>query len=137
MIRVDVNISYISGEKLWEPGKPIPPGIHVSTNVSVLGVESKDERLFVPFVVGISYTPSIAQISLRGNAVVSGDKSELEKIREDYQKQRAPPPPVLIQSITNTSLIEATVLSRSLNVPPPLPLPTLPPKKPEEPSYVG
>jgi len=138
LIQVAVSINYISGERLWEPGKPMPPGVHVSTNVSILGVETRDERLSVPFVVGISYTPSVAQISMRGSAVISGDKPELERIREDYQKQRAPPPQVLVQTITNASLIEATMLSRSLNIPPPLPLPTLPPpKKPEEPSYVG
>lgn len=138
MIQVAVSINYISGERLWEPGKPMPPGVHVSTNVSILGVETRDERLSVPFVVGISYTPSVAQISMRGNAVISGDKSELENIREDYKRQRTPPPPMLVQTITNASLIEATMLSRSLNIPPPLPLPTLPPpKKPEEPSYVG
>lgn len=138
-MRVSVRISYISGERFWEHGRPAPSGVHISTNVNVVGIEPKGERLAVPFVVTIGYTPSVAQISLKGQAVLSGEKAELERIRNDYKKQRAPPP-VLLQTITNASLIEATILSRTLNIPPPIPLPSLSrprPKEEEKPSYVG
>ena len=136
---MSVSISYISAERLWEYGKPAPAGVHISTNVNIVGVESNDEKLSVPFVVTIGYTPSIAQISFKGQAILSGKPEELEKIQDSYKKQHTPPPQ-LLRSITNVSLIEATVLSRSLNIPPPIPLPGLPkPSKPEDdrPSYVG
>ncbi len=136
---MSVSISYISAERFWEYGKPTPAGVHISTNVNIVGVESKDEKLSVPFVVTIGYTPSIAQISFKGQAILSGKPEELEKIQDSYKKQHTPPPQ-LLRSITNVSLIEATVLSRSLNIPPPIPLPGLPkPSKPEDdrPSYVG
>lgn len=136
---MSVSISYISAERFWEHGKPAPAGVHISTNVNIVGVELKDEKLSVPFVVTIGYTPSIAQISLKGQATLLGKQEELEKIQNDYKKRHAPPPQ-LLRSITNVSLIEATVLSRSLNIPPPIPLPG-PPKPPkpgeERPSYVG
>jgi hypothetical protein len=138
-VRVSVRISYISGERFWEHGKPAPSGVRISTNVNVVGIEPKGERLAVPFVVTIGYTPSVAQISLKGQAVLSGEKAELERIHADYKKRRAPPP-VLLQTITNASLIEATILSRTLNIPPPIPLPSLSrprPKEEEKPSYVG
>ncbi len=138
-MHVSVSISYISAERFWEHGKPAPAGVHISTNVNIVGVETKAEKLAVPFVVTIGYTPSIAQINLKGQAILSGNPGELEKIQNDYKKRQAPPPQ-LLQSITNVSLIEATVLSRSLNIPPPIPLPSLPkPYKPdkERPSYVG
>ncbi|MEA1904875.1 MAG: hypothetical protein U9M97_03235 [Candidatus Hadarchaeota archaeon] len=139
MPRVNVSINYISGEKFWEAGKPTPPKVHISTNVNIIGVESKDKGLAVPFVVTISYNPSVAQISLKGQAFVAGTESELEKIQKDYKEKKKPPRP-LVQRITGQSLVEATVLSRTLNVPPPIPLPGLPPeRKPdkERPSYVG
>ena len=138
-LQVRVEINYISAERFWEREKPAPAGVHISTNVNIVGVESKGERLEVPFVVTIGYTPSIAQINLKGQAVISGASDELQKIHDDFKSQR-PPPPLLLQAITNTSLIEATVVSRSLNIPPPVPLPGLPPpQKPdkERPSYVG
>lgn len=137
-VRVEVGISYISAERFWEHGKPTPPGIHISTNVNIMSVEAKEERLVVPFVVTIGYTPSIAQISLKGFAILSGEREELEGIQEDYKKGRGPPPQ-LLQSITTVSLTEATVLSRSLNIPPPIPLPSPSPQKQdkERPTYVG
>lgn len=134
-----MRINYISAERFWESGKLIPAGIRVSTNVNIVGVETKDEKLAAPFVVTIGYTPSIAQISFKGQVILSGKPEELKKIQDDYKKQRAPPP-ALLQTVTNTSLIEATMLSRSLNIPPPIPLPGLrkPPKPDKErPSYVG
>ena len=117
----------------------MPPGVRISTNVNIVGVETKEEKLDVPFVVTINYTPSIAQISLKGRATISGEQAELKEVQESYRKKQAPPA-ILLQTITNTSLVEATLISRTLNIPPPIPLPTLPsfePKKEEKPSYVG
>lgn len=139
MIQINISLSSISAERLWEHGKPAPSEVHISTNVNVIGVEQKDEKLTIPFVTTITYAPSIAQINLRGQAILSGERHEIEKIKDDYQKQRSPPA-IVIQTITNASLIEATMLSRSLNIPPPIPLPVMVPEsKPdkERPSYVG
>lgn len=138
-MHVNISISYISAERFWEHGRPPPPGVHISTNVNVISIEPKDEKLFVPFVVTIGYTPSIAQMSLKGQATLSGERGELERIQNDYKTQRTPPPQ-LLKSITTVSLTEATVISRSLNIPPPIPLPDFPQQpKPdkERPSYVG
>ena len=135
-----MSITYISAEKFWGRDKPAPPGVHISTNINIINVEQRGEELTVPFIVTIGYTPAVAQISLKGQAIVSGEKDELERLHDDYKKQRAPPTQ-LLQTITNVSLIEATILSRTLSIPPPIPLPGLPPpqQKPdkERPSYVG
>ncbi len=139
MPQVNVTINYISAEKFLEPGKPVPPKVHISTNVNIIGVEKKKGGISVPFVVTIAYSPSVAQISLKGQALVVGKESELKEIREGYKKKKKPPF-LLIHQITTYSLVEATVVSRSLNIPPPIPLPGPPPEyKPDEerPDYVG
>ena len=112
--------------------------MHISTNINIVGVESKDERLLVPFVVTIGYTPSVAQINIKGQALVSGTREELEQVRVGYREKKAPPQ-ILLQAITSASLVEATVVSRALNVPPPIPLPGVRPphKEGESPSYFG
>ena len=135
-----VQINYISAERFLEHGQSVSGHVHIQTNVNVVGVESKNENIFVPFVVTIGYSPSVAQINIKGEAVVSGKPDELQKLKSDYDAKR-PPPPMLLQAITNSSLIEATVVSRSLNIPPPLPLPSMvqkqrPPEK-EQLSYVA
>ena len=128
MIRVNVAISIISAERFWDIRKPIPP-IQIGTNINVVGMEKKpDGSLEVPFVLAINYNPSIAQISLKGSAYVSGDKSEIEKVLKDYEEKK-PPPQLIVQSISNVVFIESVLISRTLNIPPPIPLPQIPEAK--------
>ena len=128
MIRVNVAISNISAERFWDIRKPIPP-IQIGTNINVVGMEKKpDGTVEVPFVLSINYNPSIAQISLKGSAYVNGDKSEIDKVLKDYEDKK-PPPPLIVQSISNVVFIESVLISRTLNIPPPIPLPQIPETK--------
>ncbi|MCW4000296.1 MAG: hypothetical protein NWE93_08645 [Candidatus Bathyarchaeota archaeon] len=125
MLRVNVVISSISAERFWDIHKPVPP-IQINTNINVVGMERKpDESLDVPFVLSIVYNPSIAQLSLKGNAYVMGDKNELDGVLKDYE-QKKPPAPIIMQSISNVVFIESVFISRTLNIPPPIPLPQIP-----------
>ena len=125
MLRVNVAITSITAERFWDMRKPIPP-IQINTNINVVGMEKKqDESLEVPFVLSIGFNPSIAQLNLKGNAYVTGEKNEIEKALKDYE-QKKPPPQVIIQSVSNVVFIEAVLISRILNIPPPVPLPQIP-----------
>jgi hypothetical protein len=125
MLRVNVIISSISAERFWDIRKPVPP-IQINTNINVVGMEKKqDENLEVPFVLSIMYNPSIAQMTIKGNAYVTGEKSELDKVLKDYE-QKKPPAQIIIQSISNVVFIESVLISRTLNVPPAIPLPQIP-----------
>lgn len=125
MIRVNVAVTNISAERFWDMRKPIPP-IQIGTNINIVGMEKKpDGTLKIPFVLAINYNPSIAQISLKGSAYASGDKNEIEKILKDHEKKK-PPPPLIVQSISNVVFIESVLISRTLNIPPPIPLPQIP-----------
>jgi hypothetical protein len=131
MIRVNVSISNVSADRYWDIKKPIPQ-IQINTNLNLIGMEKKsDDSLEVPFVLTINYNPSIAQISLKGRAYVSGDKDEIEKTYKEYEEKK-PPPPIIIQSISNVVFIESVVISRTLNVPPPIPLPQISQPKPSD-----
>jgi hypothetical protein len=129
MIRVNVAITSISAERFWDIRKPIPP-IQIGTNINMVGMEKKpDGSLEVPFVLAINYNPSIAQISLKGTAYVSGDEKDIEKALKDHEDKK-PPPPLIVQSISNVVFIESVLISRTLNIPPPIPLPQIPQGKP-------
>jgi hypothetical protein len=122
MIRVNVSITNVSAERFLDMKKPIPP-IQINTNLNLIGVEKQpDDSLEVPFVLTISYNPSIAQISLKGRAYVIGDKDELTKMFKEYEEKK-PPSPVILQSISNVVFIESVMVSRTINIPPPIPLP--------------
>ncbi|MDR2203686.1 MAG: hypothetical protein LBE76_05255 [Nitrososphaerota archaeon] len=125
MLRVNVAISSISAERYGDIRKPIPP-IQINTNINVIGMEKKQEdTLEVPYILSITYSPSIAQLSIKGNAYVNGEKSEIDQVLKDYE-QKKPPAQIIIQSISNVVFIESVLISRTLNIPPPIPLPQVP-----------
>jgi len=125
LIRVNVSISNLSAERFWDNRKAAP-NIQISTNINVVNIDRKaDDSLEVPFVLTISYNPSIAQMNLKGSAYVQGDKNEIEKIIKDYE-QKKPPAQIILQSISNVVFTESILVSRIIGIPPPIPLPTIP-----------
>jgi hypothetical protein len=137
MVNVRVFVKNISAESFWDIGKPIPP-VQIATNLNVVGINKKSEDLLeVPFVFTINYSPGVAQISLKGKSHVKGSKDELQQILKDH-KEKKPPPPIILQSISNVVFLESVIICRSLNIPPPIPLPKISPvtkKKRSEPTY--
>ena len=137
MISVRVFVKNISAESFWDIGQPLPP-FQIVTNLNVVGVNKKDEDILeVPFVLTINYTPGVAQISFKGKSHVRGSKDELQQILEDH-KEKKPPSPIIIQTISNVVFLEAVIICRTLNIPPPIPLPKISPatkKKRPEPTY--
>ena len=137
-IRVNVSINNISAERFWEIKRPLP-AVKIATNLNIIGVDKPRENLLeVPFVFTINYNPAVAQISVKGRAHVSGEREELKKIYESYGKKKAPPP-IIVQTISNVVFLESVSISRTLNIPPPIPLPKVPlvgnGKKRAEPTY--
>jgi len=135
-IQIRIFVNNISAERLWEIEKPIPP-VQIATNLNLIGVNKKREDILeVPFVFTINYTPAVAQISLRGKAHVKGTREEIMKIHSTYLEKK-PPPPQLFQSIFNVAFTESILITRTLNVPPPIPQiqPPTEQKKPSEPAY--
>lgn len=131
MLKVNVSITNVSAERFWSFRKPVPP-IKINTNLNLVGMERKKESVLeVPFVLTVNYNPSVAQINLKGRAYVAGEKGEIDKIYGGY-KEKKPPPPLIVQSISNVSFVETVLISRTLNIPPPIPLPQIPAKGPSE-----
>jgi hypothetical protein len=125
MLRVNVVITSISAERFWDIRKPMPP-IQINTNINIVGMEKKqDGSLEVPFVLSIGFNPSIAQMSIKGISYVTGENDEVDKTLKDYE-QKKPPAQIIIQSISNVVFIESVLISRILNIPPPIPLPQIP-----------
>ena len=136
MVNVRVFIQNLSAERFWDIEKALPP-VKVATNLNIVGVNKREDMLEVPFVFTINYTPAVAQISVKGRSHVTGSKDELKQIHDAY-KGKKPPPPIIVQSISNVVFLESVIVCRTLNIPPPIPLPKIPPiqkKKPSEPTY--
>jgi len=125
LLRVNVFMTQVSAERLWEVDRPLPTQVQIAVNINILELERRSESMIeAPFVFAVGFTPSIAQINLRGRAQILGEKDEVTKVLDEH-KQKKPPPIVIIQTISNAAMAESIILSRTIGVPPPLPpLPT-------------
>jgi hypothetical protein len=126
-VKVNVFVTNISGERLWEVEKDLPPQIQIAVNINVLGIEEQsDGNLQSPFVFTVNFTPAIAQISIKGRARIQGETAEMQKILQE-QKDHKVPSSQIIQAISSAAIAEAILISKTLGIPPPLPpLPTGP-----------
>jgi hypothetical protein len=139
MVNVRVFIKYVSAENFWDIGKPIPQAVQIATNLNVVGINKKGEDMLeVPFVFTVNYNPAVAQLSFKGISHVTGTPEELEEILK-AQKEKKHPPAIVMQSISNIVFLESVIVCKTLNIPPPIPLPKIAPagaqKKRSEPTY--
>jgi len=133
MLRVAVQITNLSGERYWAHDTPLPPQVQIAVNINIVGLDQKTDSIAeAPFVFTVSYTPSIAQLSVKGKAQVNGDRTEIAQMTEEHKKNR-PPPQIVIQAVSNTAMAEVIIMSKRLGIPPPLPPIGLPTEQSPEP----
>ncbi len=121
LIHVNIFVTSMSAERFWEIDRPLPPQVQIGVNINMLDIDQRaDGSLDAPFVFTVNFVPSIAQISIKGKAKISGESEETRKIMEEHKTQK-PPPIQLIQAVSSTAMADAILISRSLNIPPPLP----------------
>ena len=121
LISVNIFVTNFSGERLWEIERALPAQVQIGVNINMLDInERPDGSLEAPFVFTLGYAPPIAQINIKGKAKILGDLEDRRRIIEEH-KAKKPPPAQLIQAVSNAAIADAILISRSLNVPPPLP----------------
>jgi uncharacterized protein (UPF0305 family) len=121
MANVKILITQVSGERLWGTDTSLPSQLQISVNVNLLGFERKTPEIIeAPFVFTASFTPSVAQINIKGRAQTSGEKNELDRIMEEH-KSKKPPPNMIIQAVSSIAIAESIVIAKTIGVPPPLP----------------
>ncbi len=129
-IQVKVSIYNISAERFQNFDKPFLK-TQITTNLNIIDAKKHGDRVEVPFVFTVNYAPSLAQLSMKGKAYILGEKNEMEKIQENYRKNHVLPS-VVAQSISNVVFLESINIARTLNIPPPIPLPKVSQSKVKE-----
>jgi len=57
----------MSAERFWEIDRSLPPQVQIGVNINMLDIDQRaDGTLDAPFVFTVNFTPSIAQISIKG-----------------------------------------------------------------------
>lgn len=120
-MRVAVQVTNLSGERYWAYDTPLPAQVQIAVNINIVGLDQKSESTVeAPFVFTVGYTPSIAQLSVKGKAQVTGEQAEIVQMIEEHKKNR-PPPQQVIQAVSSIAMAEVIIMSKSLGIPPPLP----------------
>lgn len=113
---------------------PAKGKISVNNNVAVKDVEktdltfgtSKQDALKFTFEFKASYEPKIATIILTGTVTYFDKAAEIENIYKGWKKDKKVPNEVMtpiLNSILTRCNVQAMILSREVNLPPPIPLP--------------
>jgi hypothetical protein len=130
MTVVGLQLNRIVVEKLG----PAKGKVSVNNNVAVKDVEktdlafgsSKQDALKFTFEFKASYEPKIASITLEGNVTYFDKPATIEDLHKGWKKDKKVPSEVMtpvLNSILSRCNVEALLLSREVNLPPPIPLP--------------
>src|SRR5207247_8264303 len=121
VLRVAIQVTNLTGERYWANDTPLPSQVQIAVNINIVGLDQKTESMVeAPFVFTVRYTPSIAQLSVKGKAQVTGDRSEVAKMTEEHKKNR-PPQQTVIQADSNIAMAEVLIMSKTLGIRTPLP----------------
>jgi len=117
-----------------EKHAPAKGKVSVNNNVAVKDVTktdltfgtNKQDALQFTFEFKASYEPKIATITLEGNVTYFDKAATIEEIHKGWKKDKKVPNDVMtpvLNSILSRCNVEALLLSREVNLPPPIPLP--------------
>ena len=130
MTIVGFNFTGITAEKK----DMVNEKINISNNVSITGVEKTDLSLgttkqnairFI-FKFDTTYTPDVGSINLTGDVIYVADDKKVKDMLGQWKKDKKVDPQVtesVLNMILSKSNIEALLLSKEVNLPPPIPMP--------------
>jgi len=136
MAIVSFNFNKISVER-----KNLPRGkINIKNNVSIKDVQKADLSLGKAKQAGLrfifeyvsKYEPNMGEIKLEGDVLDLGEEKKVKEILDGWKKNKKLPSDltaVVINNVLNKCNIQALVLSKEVNLPPPINLPRVGVKK--------
>lgn len=146
MTIVGFNFNKISAEKkAGASGK-----INVSNNVILKNIEKAkiavgtgdSDAIKYSFEFTSQYEPKMGSILLTGDVIAVEDVKTVKEVTENWKKSKTLPPEImgpLLNNILTKCNIEALLLSKELNLPPPIQLPKIEitGDKKKEKKYIG
>ncbi len=117
-----------------EKTAPIKGKISIKNHASIKNVEkmelslgkTKQDALKFIFEFKAIYEPKIGHITLEGEVLWLDKKEAIEDVLKQWKKNKKIPEEVMspvLNQVLSRSNVEALILSRELNLPPPVPLP--------------
>jgi len=137
MTIVGFNFTKISIERKGEPkGR-----VDINNNISIKDVvaanfglgKTKEKGVRISYEFTSNYNPDIAEILIAGDVLFIGEEND--EILKGWKKDKKMPKEIM-QDLLNTIMmrcsVESMILTKDLNLPPPIPFPRLQESTPEK-----
>ncbi len=104
--------------------------VNINNNSTLTSVERVEGKVSVNFVFSTNYDPGIGVIRIEGNLSFSDTEENMKRALEEWKKSGGKNLPVdLAEKVHNTILsncvVQATLLSKEVQLPPPIPMPNV------------
>jgi len=102
--------------------------VNINNNSTLTSVSRIDDTLAVGFVFSSSYEPNVGLIRLEGEIMLKESPEKIEEVLNEWERSgRKNLPKDIAEKVHNlvvsTCIVEATILSREVQLPPPFPTP--------------
>ena len=126
-------IGFSFTKMLVEKTNPVKGKVSINNNVGIkdleetkLNINTNKKALKLDFEFSSVYEPNIGKINLEGEVIYLIDKEKAEEVMKNWKKNKKIEQEmmtnVLNQVLTKCN-IQALILSKDMNLPPPIPLP--------------
>jgi len=125
-MKVNFSLHNIEAKRFNYPKGPV----NINNNSTLTAVSEVEGKLSVNFVFTANYEPNIEQVKIEGEVRIPESKKNVEEaLREWVDSGRKNLPKDVAQRVHNAILgnciVEATILSRDVQLPPPIPSPNV------------
>jgi hypothetical protein len=122
--------------------------VNIANNISIKDVhehdlslgKDKQPALKMTFEFTSKYKPDIGDITLTGEVINLEDEKKTKEILKEWKKSKKLPQEVMtpvLNHVLNKCNIQSLILSKDINLPPPIPMPRINPKQTDEKQYIG
>lgn len=136
MVVVGFNFTKINVERKSN----VKGKIKISNNVTMKDVsqqelslgKAKENGLKFTFEFTSKYDPDIGEISLTGEVISIEEEKKAKEILKEWKKSKKVPQDIMtniLNHVLTKCNIKALILSQDMNLPPPIPLPSVQPKQ--------
>lgn len=130
-----VIVGFSFTKMLAEKKKPIQGKVNITNNVvikniseSKMAIDKKKKALKFEFLYSSRYEPGIGLIELAGETIFLADSKNADEALKEWKKNKKVPNEIMhkvMSHILAKCNVQAVVLSKDLNVPPPIPMPKM------------
>jgi hypothetical protein len=126
---------------LVEKTNPVRGKISINNNVGItnmeettLDINTSKKALKLDFEFTSTYDPNVGKILLTGEVIYLADKPKADDALKNWKKNKKIDKEIMTQVLNNVLAkcnVEALILSKDMNLPPPMPLPKVGIKEPQ------